>query len=144
MIIKKLYMKRPKSHFKSLRVISQRSSSSAIKLEPAFLAENEEALLAAGYSKQFMCRRKSGGPGRSGYGRGSQGRQQGRQQQNRSTNPIGSDGKILTCRYCGSFPHLVAKCPHSWENMGNSRITEKMAKVNIAEDEHAILFMGYN
>lgn len=125
----------------------QRSSSSAIKLEPAFLAENEEALLAAGYSKQFRGGRKSGVTGRSGYGHGgSQGRQQGRQQyQSRSsTNPTGSDGKILTCRYCGSFRHLVARCPHTSENMGISKVTERMAKVNISEDEHAVLFTGYN
>ena len=57
--------------FKGNITEGQRSSSSAIKLEPALLAENEEALLAAGYSKQFMRGRKSGGPGRSGYGRGS-------------------------------------------------------------------------
>ena len=120
----------------------QRGSSSAIKLEPAYLAENEEALLAAGYSRQYSRGRKSGASGRSGHSRGSQGRQQGwQQQQNRNTNPIGSDGKILTCRYCGSFRHLVAKCPHNRET---SNMTEKMAKVNIAEDEHAVLFTGYN
>ena len=128
----------------------QRGSSSAIKLEPAYLTENEEALLAAGYNKQFTRGKRSGGPGRSGYGRGNQGgngrgnqgRQQGwQQQQNRNTNPVGSDGKILTCRYCGSFRHLVAKCQHSMEN---SKVTERMANVHIAEDEHAVLFTGYN
>ena len=43
------------------------SSSSGIKLEPAFLAENEEALLAAGYVKQY----RGGKPGRGGYGHGN-------------------------------------------------------------------------
>ena len=120
----------------------QRGSSSAIKLEPAYLAENEEAVLAAGYSRQYSRGRKSGASGRSGHSRGNPGRQQGwQQQQNRNTNPIGSDGKILTCRYCDSFRHLVAKCPHNREI---SNMTEKMAKVNIAEDEHAVLFTGYN
>lgn len=30
--------------------------------------------------------------------------------------------------------HLVAKCPDSWENL---------AKVNITEEEHTVLFTGY-
>ena len=121
-----------------------RSSSSAIKLEPAFIAENEEALLTAGYSKQFVRGKKTGGPGSSGYFRGNPGRQHGRQQQNRSTNPVGSDGNIFICRYRGSFRHLVAKWPHSWENMANTKVTEKIAKVHIAEDEYAVLFTGHN
>ena len=37
--------------FKGDLTVGNASSSSGIKLEPAFLAENEEALLAAGYVK---------------------------------------------------------------------------------------------
>ncbi len=51
---------------------------------------------------------------------------------NKKMNPIGADGRTLTCKSCGSFRHLVAACPDSWENM---------AKVNVA-DEHAVLFTG--
>lgn len=60
-------------------------------------------------------------------------------------NPTGPDGKTLTCRCCGSFRHLVAKCPHSLENTGKN-IQQKLAKVNIAEDEdeHVVLFTGYH
>ena len=50
------------------------------------------------------------------------------------SNPSGPDGKILTCRSCGSYRHLVAKCPDSWKNL---------MKVNITEEEHAVLFTGY-
>ena len=55
-------------------------------------------------------------------------------------NPMGPDGKILTCR----CRHLVAKCPHSWENMSKTNVTERMAKVNITEDEHVVPFTGYH
>ena len=113
MSIKKFYIKRSKNHFRSLRVISQRVTEvQAIKLEPAFIAENEEAQQTAGYCKHFVRGRKSAGPGRSFF-RENQGRQHGRQQQNRSINPVGSDSKVRTCRYCGSFRHLVDKYPHS-------------------------------
>ena len=33
------------------------------------------------------------------------------------------DGKVLLCSSCGSYRHLVAQCPDSWENM------EKRGKV---------------
>ena len=32
-------------------------------------------------------------------------------------NPSRSNGRPLLCRACGSYRHLVAKCPDSWENM---------------------------
>ncbi|CAG2239162.1 unnamed protein product [Mytilus edulis] len=106
----------------------------SIKLEPTFLAENEEALWAAGYVK----RGNSYGYKRGGrYSRGG-GRGQGFQSSQRGAknlNPSGPDGKLLTCRSCGSYRHLVAKCPDSWENLSKVHITE--------EEEHAVLFTGY-
>ena len=35
-------------------------------------------------------------------------------------NPTGINGRILRCKSCGSFRHLVAECPDSWENMENN------------------------
>ena len=35
----------------------------------------------------------------------------------RPVNPKGSDGRVMLCVACGSFRHLVADCPDSWENM---------------------------
>ena len=40
-------------------------------------------------------------------------------------NPSGRDGEVLKCKSCGSFRHLLADCPDSWENMG-----KKVAKEN--------------
>ena len=48
---------------------------------------------------------------------------------------MGSDGRILTCKPCGSYRHLLLACPDNRENL---------AKVNIAREEHAVLFTGYN
>ena len=50
-------------------------------------------------------------------------------------NPIGTDGCTLTCKCCGSFRHLVANCPYALGIKAN---------VNVTEDEHAVLFTGYN
>ena len=50
-------------------------------------------------------------------------------------NPVGTDGRTLTCKCCGSFRHLIANCPDTLANQGN---------VNVTEDEHAVLFTGYN
>ena len=109
------------------------STAASVKLEPAFLAENEEALLAAGYYKQGQGKR-SVRTGRGGYSRGGGQRGQG-QEARRKMNPTGPDGKPLTCRVCGSYRHLMKDCPESWENI---------KKVNIVEDENVVLFTGYN
>ena len=37
-------------------------------------------------------------------------------------NPLGSNGRPLLCRSCGSYRHLVAKCPDSWENVSKLRV----------------------
>ena len=112
------------------------NSSTSIKLEPAFLAEHEEALLAAGYIKQYRG-------GRSGKGAYSRGNQRGRaQQSSKKVNPTGTDGKTLTCKYCGSFRHLVANCQHTKETMAKVHITATSPKEE--EDEHVVLFTGYD
>ena len=38
----------------------------------------------------------------------------------RKLNHLGSNGKILLCHSCGSYRHLVAECPDSWENLVKS------------------------
>ena len=36
-------------------------------------------------------------------------------------NSLGSNGKTLLCHSCGSYRHLVADCPDSWENIVNQQ-----------------------
>ena len=113
------------------------NENQAIKLEPAYLAENEEVLLAAGYVKS----KPSGGfNNRRGTScdHGCKGPDNTRSRENtcpragrsRKMNAVGSDGQIMTCKCCGSFRHLIADCPDSWENM---------AKLSITDDENIVL-----
>ena len=141
------------------------SSSAAIKLEPKFITDNEEAFLAAGYGRgkrgkqgggdreeswqRWRPRRRGpGGPQFSGTEYRRQGARGGYQQtesgsrisqpsdrNRKNINPLGPDGRTLTCKSCGSYRHLLPACPDSWENM---------RKIKVVEEEHAVLFTGYN
>ena len=126
-------------------------SGVAIKFEPTFLAQHEEALYTAGYQRvrnqNYRGRSRSrGSRGRRG-GAGSGNRQRERERsesvkrrdedgdasrrredsncddessktsKTRKMNPVGSSGQVLTCIACGSFRHLLAECPDSWENL---------------------------
>lgn len=119
------------------------STTAAIKLEPAFLSEHEEALWAAGY-----VYRGYRGRGR-GYFRGGRGRAANNNIQvpasssfqipasgsgtkpERAVNPLGFDGQPLTCRSCGSFRHLIRDCPHSWENMAAAKSVQVVSEGDI-------------
>lgn len=72
---------------------------------------------------------------RGGYRRGTSSRWTGQTTHKKNVNPTGNDGRTLICKSCGSFRHVIANCPDSWDNL---------AKVNIAEEEeHVVLFTGY-
>ena len=137
----------------------------AIKLEPAFLAENEEALAAAGY---YRSRRKTTAVG-SGFSmsRGNRSRGGGRgfiapsaSERNRRSyarqnqkqkdvnrekhvsklekplNPKDANGQYLTCHNCGSYRHMFLDCPHSWENMQKNDVYYVR--------EQVVMFTGYD
>ena len=135
---------------------SSEGASKPIKVEPAWLAENENVLATHGYYR---------GSGRGGYGgyggaRGGRGGARGRGYGNyysdrpsgykgnpggkngnkseRPVNPKSADGSYLTCHSCGSFRHLLSECPYSWENM------KTPSHVMMSEEERICLFTGYN
>ena len=87
-------------------------SGPGIKLGPSFIAEYEEALLVAGYVKQYRGG-KAHKPGRvrQRYDR------QADHAQHSKINPLGQDGKPLTCRCRESYRHFVVDCPHNKEVM---------------------------
>ena len=132
------------------------SGGAAIKLEPAYLAEHEEALLAAGYVHQRnQYRGGRGGSWRgSSNGRNSDSRVDRSnnwrggikypraQKPSRAVNPKGPDGEILTCRACGSFRHLMKDCPDSWENMAKANITEGLSSRHRYGEDNIVLFTG--
>ena len=97
----------------------------AVKFDAAFLAENEEVLLAAGYVKKSSAPWKKSGSSKFGGKKGSHDSAESQKgNKERPMNPRNGDGKLLTCISCGSFRHLIADCPYSWENMQKSRNCE--------------------
>ena len=79
-------MRRQSSHWRNLREISAEGSASmgsSIKLEPAFLAQNEEALLAAGSVKQGQNKRTAK-KGKEVYSHGSEQRSRGQEVRTKS------------------------------------------------------------
>ena len=116
--------------FKGSIAEGQASTSSAIKLEPAFLSQQEEALAAAGYIKRFE--------GKTGRWRKDNSNQHCGQRRayehpcSKKLNPLGPDCKVLTCRCCGCYRHFVAECPH------NTDIDEAVCETSIC-DEHIVL-----
>ena len=44
-------------------------------------------------------------------------------------NPKGTDGQYLTCVCCGSYRHLIANCPNSWESVNS--VTDDEEEANI-------------
>ena len=133
----KLSLKKFKGDGPSSAGCDSAKSKPSIKLEPAFLAEHEEALVAAGYVHQSKFSQFGGnrrGKRKPGRGRGSlPDLPRGDSQNSRRTrrmNPTGSDGNILTCLSCGSYRHMLSECPDSWENLSKK------------ESEKAVLYTG--
>ena len=50
-------------------------------------------------------------------------------------NPLGSNGKILLCNSCGSYRHLIAECPDSWENIVKRKTSEFNVELRGQSDE---------
>ena len=58
-------------------------------------------------------------------------------------NPMGANGRPLTCKACGSYRHLIAHCPDSLENI--VRENRESRKSNIfSDDEPEVLFNSHN
>ena len=117
--------------FKGDAIHARDNENVNIKLEPAYLVNNEDILLAAGYVKNnaFYDRRQREGQCRYESPRNINSKNSGRKM-----NPLGKDGRALTCKACGSFRHMLPECPDSWENM---------QKLNI-RDEDMVLETKYN
>ena len=44
---------------------------------------------------------------------------------NRGRNRLDATGKILRCHSYGSFRHLLASCPDSWENLKRTKVSKE-------------------
>ena len=107
------------------------------KLDVALLAQHEEVLAAHGYYKNnFKNKSNNKYPPKKSSGKRTD-------KSGRKINPIGKDGKTMTCRGCGSFRHLLKQCQHSHENNQNSvLLTEHSESESEAESdfERFVLF----
>ena len=105
---------------------SEKQRSSEIKLSK--LVKNEEVLVATDtfkeQKKQFQKTKVSCYQGGIG---GSSGRWKMSPKvfYNRTRNRLDATGKILRCHSCGSFRHLLASCPDSWENMKRAKVSKE-------------------
>ena len=110
---------------------------SNVKLEPEFLAKHERELFKAGYVKQPY-----GGDMRNLHGGScteNGGQNCGLVPMGKKRNPVGMNGKLLKCKSCGSYRHLVAECPDSWENMEkNTSETKQYYVLNQRNSEKRI------
>ena len=63
----------------------------------------------------------------------------------RSKNPMGANGRPLTCKACDSYRHFLAHCPDTWENIARENREEINRKSNIfSNDEPEVLFISHN
>ena len=127
-------------------------SEPTIKLDPAFLAEHKETLRAAGYVKKRSDQWESYDDSNLEEGEDEQWRgneryrqlnnenespQNTKRRNKRKLNPTGPDGRRMLCNVCGSYRHLMAECPDSWEN----QTPVKMCRVD-KDNDIAVLFTG--
>ena len=126
----------------------------SIKLEPAYLGETEDVLLAAGHVKnhEFNNHRRAR-EGRVTYEKSNTASQRkfNSQVSKRKMNPLGKDGRALTCKSCGSFQHMSPGCKVEWQipppgifqwNLPEYSGLENMPKVaNMANMENMILVL---
>lgn len=118
------------------------ASTNSLKLEPVFESTCKEECNATWHQR-----------GGRGYGRGHgwQGKRPGFHYKggnhsnapgsNRPINPLSGNGARLTCHSCGSYRHLVAECPHSYEN---SKDRNKVNMVKDESSEQVALYTGYD
>ena len=110
--------------------LQNKNTEDQLKLEPAYLAQHEEALAAHGYyrNRSGTYPSKNNKYQNKGQGYKKQDKSYNQDKSGKSVNPKGNDGKTLLCRSCGSFRHLLAKCPDSYENKKKSSafVTEEI------------------
>ena len=109
-----------------------------IRLEAAFLAEQEEVLAAHGYYRS----RSNTFPKNKTWNKGFKKPEYSKKvdKSGRPINPKGKDGQPMLCKSCGSFRHFVEKCPDSHENKGTGNIFLTEDVEDNSEVERYVLF----
>ena len=126
----------------STEMTSLVKDTAGIKLEAALSVEEEEVLLARGWSKPGRGRggnnkrRNSGGSKTSGAKSGDGGKKDEWKDIKKKVNPKDGDSEFRICPSCGSFRHLLPECPDSYENLSKSKdYAAAVAAEEVSEEE---------
>ena len=114
----------------------------AIKLE-AFIAEHEQALVAAGWQRHSYDSLR--GRGRSNSLPSARGAMRGRNSFQHNSfqrgNPMGRDGQPKKCFECHSIDHMLADCPRNQRNQRNSRYDYEIAMFTGNDKDQLVLLL---
>ena len=114
---------------------TNKENNDAYKLEPAFLAQHEDVLAAAGYYPRNRAQtapskfQKGNSYNKNKWSKpGNFKKPDDKYKDKRPMNPKGQDGKVIVCRACGSFRHLLKDCQHSYEKLNG--------EAHVVQDEY--------
>ena len=114
---------------------TNKENNDAYKLEPAFLAQHEDVLAAAGYYPRNRAQtapskfQKGNSYNKNKWSKlGNFKKPEDKYKDKRPMNPKGQDGKVIVCRACGSFRHLLKDCQHSYEKLNG--------EAHVVQDEY--------
>ena len=109
-----------------------------VQAEPAISEKCENVLLVAGVVEKSKDEMMVVKPGRSRSGGhkavGQYGHIDDVANKRKRRNPLGANGRLLLCKSCGSYRHLIAKCPDSWENMDKLKANKIRNEYDYIED----------
>jgi hypothetical protein len=122
------------------KYVAKVEDSGGIKLDSVLTVKEEEVLLTKGWTRPQ--------PGRGRGGGGSGFREKGgagKEKHVKNINQAGEDGKPLICPSCGSYRHLLAECPDSYENQAKKKSQAFAAAVvqESGEEEDALFMADY-
>ena len=110
----------------------QPTDTAGIKLETVLTSKDEEVLLAKGWTQPDWGRGRRGAKTATrGFGV--------RPRMEKKINPTNDKGETLVCPSCGSFRHLLADCPDSYENMKKNRVFAVAAEEETSKEEGSCL-----
>ena len=115
--------------------------SGGIKFDTLLTVKEEEVLYSKGWTRPG--RGRGGGGDRHRFTAAGGGA--GKEKHVKNMNQAGEDGKAMICPSCGSYRHLLAECPDSYENQAKkkSHALAATALEESAEDEEGFFTADY-
>ena len=104
--------------------------SGGIKFDTLLTVKEEEVLYSKGWTRPG--RGRGGGGDRHRFTAAGGGA--GKEKHVKNMNQAGEDGKAMICPSCGSYRHLLAECPDSYENQAKKK-SHALAATALEESE---------